>query len=481
MLSRNRFKRLTPKSNKSDDESSDTVSGKQGAFFTPKHEHKIYWRHIVILLCLWFGVIHYYERIVVKRVIKRCDWSRWEKWPPNATPHRVGLFADPQLLDSSSYPNRTWAVNQISKLVVDNYHRRNWKFVQYWLDPDTNFFLGDLFDGGRYCTDEEWMEEYKRFNNIFPKVPFKRTIMSIPGNHDIGFGDGVLEHSLQRFTAFYGEASNYLDIGNHTFVLVDTISMSDNADPKIASVPRKFLDEFASGYHPLPRIMLSHVPLWRDPKALPCGPGRESTIPFPIERGKGYQTVIDGYITPEVLSKVQPEVIFCGDDHDYCHITQTYNVNGVPKTAEEYTVKSCAMNMGVRYPAIQLISLYNPDATGPSPGKQTYQTEMCYLPDADKAMYMYLLTFIVSTGWFAYMLFFPVSFNKNIAIKMGKATTNTISSLPLPVSSPHGLRLMRTKYHIEEKPTSTFKAFLINYALLMTSVGCIFMYFFKTI
>lgn len=481
MLNRNRFKKLVPSSKKSEDESSDAISGKQGTFLIKNHKHQIYWRHIVILLCLWFAVIHYYERIVVKRVIRRCDWNRWENWPAGATPHRVGLFADPQLMDSSSYPNRTWVVNEVSRYVVDNYHRRNWKFVQYWLDPDTNFFLGDLFDGGRYSEDDEWMQEYRRFNDIFPKIPSKRTIMSIPGNHDIGFGDGVVEHSLERFTTFYGEASNYMDLGNHTIVLVDTISMSDNANPVIASVPRKFLDEFASGYHPLPRIMLSHVPLWRDPKALPCGPGRESTKPFPIERGKQYQTVIDGYVTPEVLSKVQPEVIFCGDDHDYCHITQTYNVNGVSRTAEEYTVKSCAMNMGVRYPAIQLLSLYNPDATGPIPGKPTYQTQMCYLPDAEKAMYMYLLTFIVSTAWFAYMHFFPANFNKYVAIRMGKATMISTSSLPLPVSTPHGRSLMRTKYHVEENSTSALKAFLTNYGILLTLVGSIFIYFYQTI
>lgn len=486
MLNRNRFKKLMPTSNNQDDDNSDNLTGKQsqskGTLFSRSWNYKIYWRHILIWLCLWFILINYYERMVVKRVIKRCNWNNWEKWPQGTQPHRIGLFADPQIMDTYSYPNDTWIGYQLSRFFVDNYHRRNWKVVQYYLDPDTNIFLGDLFDGGREASDDDWMDEYRRFNKLFPKVPSKRTIMSLPGNHDIGFGDDIVEHARKRFSAYYGESNNYMDIGNHTIVLLDMMSLSDYKDPKIKSIAQTFMDEFAQSHHPLPRIMLSHVPLWRDPNQLPCkGPGRESKKPFPIERGKQYQTVIDGYITPEVLSKIQPEVVFCGDDHDYCHITQTYNVNGVAKTAEEYTVKSCAMNMGVSKPAIQLLSLYNPDATGPTHGKQTWQTEMCYLPDPSWPLFVYFSVAIMSTSWLLYMHYMPVSFNRKVASKMGKAPTETISSLPLPVSSTHGQSLLRTRYHVDEKPKQAFKNFLANFVILGLSVCFIFIYFVLSI
>lgn len=78
---------------------------------------------------------------------------------------------------------------------------------------------------------------------------------------------------------------------------------------------------------------------------------------YQLKKGKHYQNFINGYITPEGLSKQQPEAVFCGDDHDYCHISQKYKVDSVTKTAEEYSVKFCAMNMGINYAAIQLISL----------------------------------------------------------------------------------------------------------------------------
>ncbi|GAV47872.1 hypothetical protein ZYGR_0I01680 [Zygosaccharomyces rouxii] len=485
MLNRNRFKKLVPQSKEPEDDDTDNLSGKQAQQSTllPKgRNYKVYWRHILIWLCLWFMLINYYERMVVKRVIKRCNWNRWENWPKGAQPHRIGLFADPQIMDTYAYPNNTWITYQVSRFVIDNYHRRNWKFVQYYLDPDTNIFLGDLFDGGRIAKDEDWMDEYRRFNRLFPKIPSKKTIMSIPGNHDIGFGDEIIEDARKRFTAYYGESNDYIDIGNHTIVLLDTMSLSDHKNPEIKSIAQTFLDEISQSYHPLPKILLSHVPLWRDPNQLPCkGPGRESKKPFPIERGPQYQTVIDGYITPEVLGKVQPEVIFCGDDHDYCHITQTYDVNGVVKTAEEYTVKSCAMNMGVQRPAIQLLSLHNPDATGPAQGKQTWQTEMCYLPDPKLPLILYSVFFVLSVMWFLYMHFLPLSFNKNVASKMGKATTDTISSLPLPVSSSYGQSFLKTKYHVDEKPRRPFKNFLANYAILALFVCSIFTYFSATI
>lgn len=426
---------------------------------------------------MWFMLVNYYERMVVKRVVKRCNWNRWENWPQGSNPHRIGLFADPQIMDTYAYPNNTWITYNVMRTVVDNYHRRNWKFIQYYLDPDTNIFLGDLFDGGRDSNDEDWMDEYRRFNNLFPKMPSKRTIMSLAGNHDIGFGDGVIESARQRFTTYFGESNNYIDIANHTIVLLDTISLSNSKNPRIKSDAQNFMDEFAQSYHPFPKILLSHVPLWRDPNQIPCKGPRESKRSFPIERGKQYQTVIDGYITPEVLSKVQPEAIFCGDDHDYCHITQRYDVNGVSKTAEEYAVKSCAMNMGIQKPAIQLLSLNNPDATGPSPGKQTWQTEMCYLPDPKWPLTCYSVFGILTAIWFLYMHYSPVTFNKKIASKMGKATTTTISTLPLPVSTFQGQSSLKTNYHVNEKPVNPFKNFMVNFAIMTLSVFSIFAYF----
>lgn len=479
MSYRSRPKNLLPTYKKSDNASDIEASRKKSI---PSNKTrtagKIYWRHILLLFGLWILLINYYERSVVKRAIKRCDWSRWEDWPENANSHRVSLFADPQIMDPYSYPGRPQFVNYITRLLVDNYHRRNWKFVHYYLQPDTTLFLGDLFDGGRYWEDDEWIEEYKRFNNIFPKRPSSKTIMTLPGNHDIGFGDTVIEDSLNRFSTYFGEPSSYWDIGNHTFVLLDTISLSDKANSKIAAVPKEFLDDFAQGYHPLPKVLLSHVPLWRNPQQQQCGDLRESKNPFPVQRGDQYQTLIDADLSQEILSKIKPEILFSGDDHDYCRISHAYYSDGVTKTADEITVKSCSMNMGIKRPAIQLLSLYNPEKS--SIGTETYKTEICYLPDPFKAIKMYLSAVIFTVFWLCYMHLFPISFNKVVASRMGKTPRSSSSSLPLPIGANCGSnKVIVTKYHIVGP--GSFRQLLSNAITLLVLVLGVFACYYATI
>ena len=266
MVYRNRSKSFLSKhSKKSDEKVHFKSASKKKSKSKGKKRFRIYWRYISIIWILWLGLIYYHESAVVKRAMKKCQWSAWEKWPKGAESHRVGLFADPQIMDEYSYPKRPQIVNYFTRVLVDHYHKRNWKYVQYYLDPDSSFFLGDLFDGGRNWGDEQWIKEYTRFNQIFPKKPMRRTVMSLPGNHDIGFGDTVVESSLERFSAYFGETSSFLEAGNHTFVLLDTISLSDKANPNVSRIPMEFLNNFARSSHPYPRILLTHVPLWRNP------------------------------------------------------------------------------------------------------------------------------------------------------------------------------------------------------------------------
>ena len=136
--------------------------------------------------------------------------------------------------------------------------------LQTNLHPDSLFFLGDLFDGGReWATpksispsaeyrkygDQFWLREYKRFGNIFfgqwnnggtnPSVgqTGRRIIANLPGNHDLGFGNGIQEPVRARFNAYFGDGNQVDTLGNHTIVSVDTVSLSamDQADPQTGS------------------------------------------------------------------------------------------------------------------------------------------------------------------------------------------------------------------------------------------------------
>lgn len=178
-------------------------------------------------------------------------------------------MADPQIVDPHSYPGRPWPLSSLTVVVSDNYLRRGYNEVNRQLDPDSIFFLGDLFDGGREWKtthgdfsdaewsqqhpqneqryvkkwrkkygDDFWLREYARFGSIFfppwvtagetPEAMQRRRklVASLPGNHDLGFGADVKVAVRDRFEAFFGPGNRVDVIGNHTIVSVDTVSMS---------------------------------------------------------------------------------------------------------------------------------------------------------------------------------------------------------------------------------------------------------------
>ena len=437
-----------------------------------KKKFSLYWKLILGSFVFWLLLVNYYEHVFPKRALQRCDWSRWEHWPKAgngpANSHKVALFADPQIMDDFSYPGRPRIVNYFTRLLLDHYHARNWKYVHYYLNPETTIFLGDLFDGGRNWDDDLWMEEYNRFQRIFPKKPTTKTIMSLPGNHDIGFGDTVIQSSLERFSTYFGETSRSLDIGNHTFVLLDTISLSDTVNPNVSSIPREFLDAWGMVDHPYPRILLTHVPLYRNPKVQKCGPERESKDDFPISYGEQYQTAILPSLTDEILRRIEPVYVFSGDDHDYCHIKHNfYGENGLLREADEITVKSCAMNMGIRKPAIQLVSLLN-DPTK-TPTGPTIETELCYLPDSFRPLWMYAIALVLNLSVICVYIWNSRKSHKGVSSK----------DLPMPVSVDDG----KPKRTLSKKTKSKriVMDILFNMTALLQLVFTIFFVYYSLV
>ncbi|RDA91551.1 hypothetical protein CP533_4344 [Ophiocordyceps camponoti-saundersi (nom. inval.)] len=221
------------------------------------------------LVLVWILVLLWGERWIFGSKIGACDWQRWERWPKDATPHRVIFIADPQIVDAHSYPGRPWPLSALTVLVTDNYMRRGYDALQRRLHPDSLFFLGDLFDGGREWKTAKagfvdphwgtrrplqeqkllkswhrkygegyWLREYRRFSDIFfrpwnvggrhpgPWQRGRKLVASLPGNHDLGFGAQVQVPVRDRFDAFFGDVNRVDVVGNHTFVSVDSVSLS---------------------------------------------------------------------------------------------------------------------------------------------------------------------------------------------------------------------------------------------------------------
>lgn len=321
--------------------------------------------------------------------------------------------------------------------------------MQRRFDPDTVYFLGDLFDGGReWSTGNDfvvvdsrwksfgrhfWSREYDRFANIFfdrfqvsggrEEQRGKNIIASLPGNHDLGFATGIQVPVRRRFRAYFGKGDRVDIIGNHTFVGVDTVSLSAmvvaGSEPELWKSSNDFLEgvqdakrqavETYLGRPPpplkgrkfkhnsveageknllqpsegqpedgkkatteLPTVLLSHVPLYREPGSR-CGWLREKWPPINLDQehdernsirvggaGYQYQNVLSRKLSKTIAEKVgNVDYAFSGDDHDYCELTH----RGYPSSGRgihEITVKSLSFAMGIDRPGFLLVSLWNP-------------------------------------------------------------------------------------------------------------------------
>lgn len=290
------------------------------------------------------------------------------KQPNEANPHHVILVADPQLVDPHTYPGRPWPLSAFTVSHTDSYIRKSFRLLQGRLSPDTVIFLGDLFDGGRewstipkglaedHSPDQRWhkygqqfwLKEYIRFGRCFLDPWLKgeisqrasyhgrKLIAELPGNHDLGFGNGIRWPVRQRFNAYFGEGNRVDVIGNHTFVSLDTVSLSAKGqsdsgperqgerlwdvvenflssvkalkarmiyrelrlqaglpealpqDHTVLELNDTHLQESASNTHlypNIPSILLTHVPLYRA-SGTPCGQLRERYPPSSLKQGE---------------------------------------------------------------------------------------------------------------------------------------------------------------------------------------------------
>lgn len=329
---------------------------------------------LLILLVIWVLTFYLQERYLTAATILKCQWPQLST---SLSQTNILLIADPQLIDNHTYPGRNELLLKLSKHTVDTYIKKNYNELLDQLQPNYIMFLGDLLDNGRDATDEYFAQEYNRFKRIFR--PLDKMFLNVPGNHDIGFGNGVKIPMRTRFEKSFGSANTVVDIDGVDFIILDTLSIS-STDETINKQLKDFLYSIAKEKSK-PRILLTHVPLYRDPN-LSCGPLRESKT-FDVN-GYGYQykNSVEESLSRDILNQIQPDITFTGDDHDYCDIQHE---NGY----REVTVKSISMAMGKKYPAVQLLSIKNED-------NFKMETEICFLQTPYINVANYVVLAIVS-------------------------------------------------------------------------------------
>ncbi|KAH9467415.1 hypothetical protein Pst134EA_011061 [Puccinia striiformis f. sp. tritici] len=356
---------------------------------------KIKKQQLNILRIVWTISIFWGEYYDFHRTISDCEWPKNK----NNEEFHVLIIADPQLPSIEySYPERPWLLRWFSIQIIDQFIRKSFRLIIKIRNPDAIVFLGDLLDGGITTTDPIKFQKYvKRFNHTFPLTNQHRdNLIHLVGNHDVGLFPSTtkIQSTLarQRFMQNWKPhlLNGHLQWANHTMIWIDSLALIEEFKFKSSGLSNeagevtKFINGLSGPDMLLPKILFTHVPLWR-PQGTSCGPLREHVKVISQGSGVNYQNEIPYEPTKLILEKIQPSLVFSGDDHDYCSIIHTLPSNSLanpsPLKIPEISVKSFSMGMGIHNPGYQLLTLSNPNKYATTPSEITSFHQDCILPD----------------------------------------------------------------------------------------------------
>eukprot|EP00158_Paraphelidium_tribonemae_P002910 Partr_v1_DN25775_c2_g1_i2_m74516 putative Metallophosphoesterase 1 len=163
--------------------------------------------------------------------------------------------------------------------------RRSFNSILMRFKPELVLFLGDLFDGGREIdNDEDYKREKARMTSIFSLGRGLYQEFFMAGNHDIGLD--MRDHVVDRFRRFFGALDYKFEWGQHELIVLDTISLSFGDDDS-RRYAEELLGSLSKSSTELPRILFSHIPLYR-PEGSGCGNSMRTSL-SPIKQAYGYQ------------------------------------------------------------------------------------------------------------------------------------------------------------------------------------------------
>nr|KAJ3418365.1 hypothetical protein HK105_008401 [Polyrhizophydium stewartii] len=366
------------------------------------------------------------------------------------------VIADPQLTDEYSYEQEPGLLLALTELFSDIYMKRNFRLIQQLMRPQFVMFAGDMMDGGREWKDAAFNRELKRLGDVFQRLDSSTVTVGVPGNHDIGFGDNVINYAYERYLLNFGRLNSVFDIGEHFVILLDTVSLSSIRQTPASKRARDFMDSYELPPQRLAgrTILLTHVPLYR-PGDVDCGPRRRSP---PIANRAGYQyqsetfvpastisilwlladaalgraaDLIQPALTQEILKKFRPDIIISGDDHDDCVYSHVIGNH----TVVEHTIGTFSWLQGNPYPSFGVMSLRPTFAEPLSPLSPTFELKVCSLPPQMYIYFWYIALLVFSILWIARSSiispyhFEPVSATDPDDVEIGAAGVSSSLSL----------------------------------------------------
>ncbi|XP_070016153.1 uncharacterized protein C630.12 [Nicotiana sylvestris] len=317
---------------------------------------------------------------------------------------KIAVVTDPQLMDRTSLhlAPKSLAL-EAAQFYTDLYMRRAFLSSILPFKPDVILFLGDYFDGGPFLSDEEWQESWSRFKHIFNIDMLEQTanikLYYLAGNHDIGYAafHSHMPEVIRRYERAFGARNYQFTAGKVDFVAVDAQTLDGNPQNNVTSATWNFVKNVSEHPSSNPRVLLTHIPLYR-PGLTACGPYRlSSTINQRINRAARdneilYQNYITENGTNDLLESIKPALILSGHDHDQCTVTHRSKYGSV----KEHTLGTISWQMGNLFPSFMLLSASNLILPAGSMPEEAISTKVCFLPVQTYIYIWYLVLFVMT-------------------------------------------------------------------------------------
>jgi len=258
----------------------------------------------------------YNEFLVYYLVLVQCDY------PPvtdSSSQTSVMVLADTHLLGSRL---GHWA----DKL------RREWQMYRTFqtaislFKPKHVFFLGDLFDEGKWCPPDEFDYYVSRFRSLFSVDTSETRVHVMAGNHDIGFHYAVTPYLDTRFRdAFQTESVELKILENKVPVVIINSVAFEGDSCFLCSDAAKKLDKVKKKLKKLKQrpILMSHYPLYRVSDEQ-CDKAHRDVDDAPEDEKRtlfreGWDCLTQN-ASKLLLNELKPLSILSGHTHYGCHM-----------------------------------------------------------------------------------------------------------------------------------------------------------------
>ncbi|CAH1429089.1 unnamed protein product [Lactuca virosa] len=384
--------------------------------------------NLTVFFCIvWVATLLYGEKFAFwVPSYWSCSWPS----PPMDNPGdyvKIAVVTDPQLMDRTSLHLAPKSLTlEVVQFYTDIYMRRAILGSIAPFKPDMILFLGDYFDGGPVLSDEEWQDSLNRFRHIFDLKNLERAtnnqVYFLSGNHDIGYAayHSRMPQVINRYEKVFGSRNYNFTAGKVEFVAVDAQTLDGHPQQNQTSAAWKFVTSVSRETHSPPRVLLTHIPLFRQ-DSTSCGSQRSSPIINQrISRATDdHEIVYQNYLTEETSKKlldyVKPVLVLSGHDHDQCSVTHVAEHGPVL----EETLGTISWQQGNLYPSFMLLTASKVTVSN---DWDYVSTHLCFLPTQLFIYIWYIVLFVVTL---VVVLLWPAN-GLNIQLHIGELMSDML-------------------------------------------------------